>query len=198
MKKIISFLFLLLLFSCNTTHYYVLSENQTYGLDFSSGKWLLGEIEVNPYVKDKLTDLAFIDFSAYLGERVKYSLNEKSLLLPRQVPINPSKSKILDLKKGANFDYYINIKCKNAKNDLSDFQLIDHFYYKKQMSFAEVTLEVYDLNTGEIIYSKTSGGSIEDENSFTNKPTSTVIMGCYNKIISDIKMKSIKPNAIIN
>lgn len=163
------------------------------GLDFSNGKWLIGEIEVNPYVKDKLSDLALKDFSEYLGDRVEYSLNHNSLLLPKQIPLNPSKSTILDLKKGADFDYYVNIKCKNAKNDLSNFELIDHFYYKKQMSYAQVTLEVYDLNLGEIIYSQASGGSIEDENSLTNKPTSVVIIGCYNKIINDIKKKSIKP-----
>ncbi|CAA9201472.1 hypothetical protein FLA105534_03610 [Flavobacterium bizetiae] len=192
MKRIICFLFLFLLFSCNTTHYFVYSKNHTYGIDFSNGKWLVGEIEANPYAKDKLTTLVLKDFSEYLGERVKYSLTEKSLLLPKQVPLNPSKSTILELKKGASFDYYVNIKCKNAKNDLTGFEFPDHFYYKKQMSFAEVTLEVYDLNLGEIIYSQTSGGSIEDENSFTNKPTTTVIVGCYNKIINDIKKKSIK------
>lgn len=192
MKRTIYFLFLSLLFSCNTTHYFIESKNQTYGIDFSNGKWLVGEIEANPYAKDKLTSQALNDLSEYLGERVKYSLNEK-LLLPKQVPLNPSKSRILDLKKGANFDYYINIKCKNSKNDLTGFEFQDHFYYKKQMSFAEVTLEVYDLNLGEIIYSQTSGGSIEDDNSITNKPTTTVIMGCYNKIMTDIKLKSIKP-----
>ncbi|MNX86019.1 hypothetical protein D3C86_1178780 [compost metagenome] len=193
MKIFFYFLFLLLLTSCNTTHYFVISKSHTQGIDFSNGKWLIGEIAVNPYAKDKITNLVLKDFSEYLGERVKYSLNEKSLLLPQQVRLNPSKSTILDLKKGADFDYYVNIKCKNAKNDLSDFDFADHFYYKKQMSFAEVTLEVYDLNLGEIIYSQTSGGSIEDENSFTNKPTTAIIIGTYNKIINDIKEKSIKP-----
>ena len=193
MRKIIFFLSLLLFPSCNITHYFLYSKDQMNGLDFSKGKWLLGDIEVNANVKDDLTDLALKDFSEYLGDRVKYSLYERSLLLPRQIPINLSKSKILDLKKGTNFDYYVNIKCKNAKNDLSNFEFADHFYYKKQMSFAQVTLEVYDLNLGEIIYSQTSGGSIEDENSMTLKPTRKVIIGCYNKIINDIKRKSIKP-----
>lgn len=195
MSKKFYFLFLLIFASCNTTHYFVISKSHTHGIDFSNGKWLVGEIEVNPYAKEKLTNLALKDFSEYLNERVKYSLNEKSLLLPRQIPLNPSKSTILDLKKGADFDYYVNIKSKNAKNDLSNFEFADHFYYKKQMSFAEVTIEVYDLNLGEIIYSQTSGGSIEDENSLTSKPTTTVIIGCYNKIINDIKKKSIKPNS---
>lgn len=194
MKKIFSLLFLLLLSSCNTTHYFLYSKNQMNGLDFSEGKWLIGEIDVNSNVKDNLTNLVLKDFSEYLGHRVKYSLNEKSLLVAQKTPLNPSKSLILDLKKGTNFDYFVNIKCKNAKNDLNGFEFPDHFYYKKQMSFAEVTLEVYDLNLGEIIYSQTSGGSIEDETSITYKPTYTVIMGSYNKIINDIKKKSIKPS----
>ncbi len=192
MKKIIFFLFLLILSSCNITHYFLYSKDQMNGLDFSKGKWLIGEIEVNPNVKDNLTNLILKDFSEYLRDRIKYSLNENSLLLPKQIPLNPSKSTILDLKKGANFDYYINIKCKNAKNDLSNFEFADHFYYKKQMSFAQVTLEVYDLNLGKIIYSQTAGGSIEDDSSITFKPTTKVILGCYNKIITDIKKKSIK------
>ncbi|MFB3386767.1 hypothetical protein [Flavobacterium sp. LAR06] len=195
MKIFFYFLILLFLSSCNTTHYFVISKRHTEGIDFSNGKWLIGDISANPYAKDKITNLVLKDFSEYLGERVKYSLAEKSLLLPQQVRLNPSKSTILDLKKGADFDYYVNIKCKNAKNDLSDFDFADHFYYKKQMSFAEVTLQVYDLNLGEIIYSQTVGGSIEDENSFTNKPTTTIILGTYNKIINDIKEKSIKPVA---
>ncbi|MET3026369.1 hypothetical protein ABXT06_06825 [Flavobacterium sp. UW10123] len=193
MKKISLFLFLLFLSSCNVTNYFVISKYHTQGIDFSNGKWLMGEIEANPYAKDKMTNLVLKDFSEYLQDRVKYSLDEKSLLLPPQVPLNPSKSMILDLKKGANFDYFVNIKCKNAKNDLSGFEFPDHFYYKKQMSYAEVTLQVYDLNLGEIVYSQTVGGSIEDDSSLTNTPTTTIIVGTYNKIINDIKKKSIKP-----
>ncbi|MNK65927.1 hypothetical protein D3C87_852350 [compost metagenome] len=193
MKKISLFLFLLFLSSCNVTNYSVISKYHTQGIDFSNGKWLIGEIEANPYAKNKMTNLVLKDFSEYLQDRVKYSLDEKSLLLPPQVPLNPSKSMILDLKKGANFDYFVNIKCKNAKNDLSGFEFPDHFYYKKQMSYAEVTLQVYDLNLGEIVYSQTVGGSIEDDSSLTNTPTTTIIVGTYNKIINDIKKKSIKP-----
>ena len=161
-------------------------------LDFTNGKWLIGEIEVNPNVKDKLTKQSIKDFSEYLGERVKYSLNEKSLLMPNKIPLNPSKTAILDIKKGIDFDYFINIKCKNGKNDLSDFDYTKHNYYKSQAYFAQVTLEVYDLNIGEIIYTQTSSGSINEDNSITFKPTSNVIMSCYKRIMEDIKKKSIK------
>lgn len=193
MKKLIAFLLLLLMYSCNTTHYFLYSKDQMNGLDFSKGKWLIGEIEVNPYARKNLTNLVLADFNEYLGDRMKYSVNERSLLLPKQVPYNPTKSAILDLKKGADFDYYVNLKCRNAKNNLSNFEFIDHFYYKKQMSYAQVILEVYDLNTGEIIYSQASGGSIDEDNSLTSQPTTTVIIGAYNTIINDIKKKSIKP-----
>jgi hypothetical protein len=192
MRKLILILSLLIFSSCNLTHYFLYSKDKMNGLDFSKGKWLIGEIEVNKNVKSDLTNLVIKDFTEYLGSRVKYSMNEKLLLIPSQIPLNPSKSKILDLKKGTNFDYYINIKCKNAKNDLSNFDFTEHFYYKNQMSFAQVTIEVYDLNLGEIIYNQSSGGSIEDDNSITFKPTSKVILGCYKKIMDDIKKKSIK------
>ena len=190
MKKIISIIFLLSLSACSTNYFLY---NSMSGLDFSKGKWLIGEIEANSNIKANLANLAQIDLSEYLGDRVKYALNERSLLLPRQIPLNPSKSTILDLKKGTNFDYYINIKSKNARNDLSDFEAIDHFYYKKQMSYALVVFQVYDLNTGEIIYTQACRGSIDEDNSMTSKPTSVVILGCYNRIIDDIKKKSIKP-----
>ena len=133
------------------------------------------------------------DFSKYLGRRVKYSMSERKDLGTKQVPLKLEKSAILELKKATDSDYYVNIKCKNAKNDFSNFEFKNHFYYKKQMTYAEIILEVYDLNKGEIIYSKAAGGCLEEELSITNQPTSVVIIGCYRKIINDIKKNSIKP-----
>jgi hypothetical protein len=194
MKKFLFFSLLLLLStSCNVNHFFLYNEGQMNGLDFSKGKWLIGEIEVNPYVKDNLTNQVRIDFSEYLDDRVKYSLEEKSLLIPSKISLNPSKSAIINLKKGINnYDYYINIKCTNGRNDLSNFDYTQHNYYKKQMSFSQVTLEVYDLNRGEIIYTQSAGGYIDEDSSPTSRPTYNIIMGCYNKIMNDIRQKSIK------
>lgn len=197
MRKFFLFSLIVLLFtSClgpDTANYFLYNKDKMNGLDFSKGKWLIGEIEVNPYARTNLTNLVLDDFNEYLGDRVKYSVNERSLLLPKQIPVHPTKSVILDLKKGADFDYFINIKCKTSINDLSNFEFIDHYYYKKRMSYAQVILEVYDLNTGEIIYSQASGGSIEKVNTTTNKPTTIITIGSYKAIINDIKKKSIKP-----
>ncbi|PXY43017.1 hypothetical protein DMB68_22820 [Flavobacterium hydrophilum] len=162
-------------------------------MDFSKGTWLIGDIEVDQNTKTKLTRFVMADFSKYLGRRLKYSMSERKELAMKQIPLKLEKSAILDLKKGADADYYVNIKCKNAKNEFSNFEFKNHFYYKKQMTYAEVILEVYDLNKGEIIYSKAAGGCLEEELSITNQPTTVVIMGCYKKIINDIKKIAIKP-----
>ncbi|WP_163398259.1 hypothetical protein [Flavobacterium fluviatile] len=193
MKKTLYYLLLLFLSSCNVTHYFLHSTDKVNSLDFSKGTWLIGDIEVDQNTKTKLTRSVMDDFSKYLGRRVKYSMSERKDLGTKPVPLKLDKSAILELKKAADADYYVNIKCKNAKNDFSSFEFQNHFYYKKQMTYAEVILEVYDLNRGEIIYSRAAGGCLEEELSITNYPTSVVIMGCYRKIINDIKKISIKP-----
>ncbi|WP_163408619.1 hypothetical protein [Flavobacterium ajazii] len=193
MKKTLCFLLLVLLSSCNVTHYFLHSTDKANSLDFTKGIWLVGDIEVDQNTKTKLTRFVMADFSKYLGRRVKYSMSERKDLGTKTVPLKLDKSAILELKKGADADYYVNIKCKNAKNDFSSFEFQNHFYYKKQMAYAEVILEVYDLNSGEIIYSQASGGCLEEKLSITNQPTSVVIIGSYRKIINDIKKNSIKP-----
>lgn len=181
----------MILSSCNFTNYYLYNKDKTNGVDFSKGKWLLGEIDVNKDVKDDLTNLVLKNFKEILAERIKYTLTEKTLLLPSKTPLNPTKSQIQNLKKGTNYDYFINIKCSNSRNDLSDFKLIEHSYYIKQMSFALFTLEIYDLNQGKIIYTQTASGNIEEDMSITFRPAYNIIMGCEKRIIKDIRKKSI-------
>lgn len=134
------------------------NSDKTNGLDFREGKWLIGDININAHFKDELTAFVFKDFNAILGERVKQAYNERSLLIGNKVPTQPSKEEIEKLRIGSGYDFYINIKCQNSRNDISDFKLIDHDYYLKQMSFAQIILEVYDLKLGKIVYSQTARG----------------------------------------
>ena len=178
--------------SCNTNHFVLYNSDQTNGLDFSKGKWLIGDVNVDAHFKDELTALVFKDFNSYLAERVKQSSSERSLLIANKVPTQPSKVEIEKLRIGTGYDYYINIKCQNTRNDISDFKLIEHDYYLKQMSFAQIILEVYDLKQGKIVYSQTARGNIDENASITSRPMYNVIMGCYKKIWEDIDKKSIK------
>jgi hypothetical protein len=177
--------------SCSHTAYRKESFTQTTGLDFSKGKWLLGNIEVDAYVKDELTELVLKDFSQHLKERLAYSLRQKSLLLATKVQLNPSKTAILDLKKGTGYDYYINIKCQDKRNDLSNFDYLAHDYYIPQMTFGRVFLEVYDLNQGTIVYAQSYVGSINENTGVSTNPKRKILLGCYAKIIKDINSRSI-------
>lgn len=192
MKRIIAFFVVISFLSCNTNHFVLYNSDQTNGLDFSKGKWLIGDVNVDAHFKDELTALVFKDFNSYLAERVKQSSSERSLLIANKVPTQPSKVEIEKLRIGTGYDYYINIKCQNTRNDISDFKLIEHDYYLKQMSFAQIILEVYDLKQGKIVYSQTARGNIDENASITSRPMYNVIMGCYKKIWEDIDKKSIK------
>ena len=185
------FLLFLFLSSCSSTTYRKLNYVQTAGLDFSKGKWLLGTIEVDAYVRKELTELILKDFSSHLKERFSFSLKEKSLLLPVKVPFNPSKSAILDLKKGTGYDFYINIKCQDKRNDISDFDYLAHDYYIKQMTFGIVFMEVYDLNEGTIIYKQGFYGAIDEDSGLRlSGPKRQILLGCYSRLMKDIKKRS--------
>jgi hypothetical protein len=177
--------------SCTKYSYYRENPTQTSGIDFSKGKWILGNISVNPSFHDEITKLAFEDFSKHLKTRLINVANDRTLLISTVVPLKPSKSKIQDLNKGTNCDYFINIKCENHRNKGNQFDTSDKTYYEKQLTFARVSLEVYDLNQGTIIFSQTIGRVYDENIGMGLSPVRTLIFGCYSKIIDDINKKSI-------
>ncbi|MGH2665485.1 hypothetical protein [Flavobacterium sp.] len=185
------FLLFLLLCSCSQAFYQKVNPVQTTGLDFSKGKWLLGNIEVHAYVKDELTELVLKDFSEHLKERISYSLREKSLFLASKIPLNPTKSAILDLKTGTGYDYYINIKCQDQRSDLSNFDFSAHSYYLKQMTYGRVFMEVYDLNQGIIVYQQGIDGSMDEDSGLSTRPKRKILLGCYAKLMKDINSRSL-------
>jgi hypothetical protein len=190
MKKPIFVLFIsLIVSSCGSEFYVKEVPTQTTGLDFSNGKWLLGNIEVDSDIKDELTEMVLKDFSNHLNDRIKNSLDDKSLLVATSVPLNPSKSVISDLRKGTNYDYFINIKCYDQRS-YSNKDLIESTYYTKQMTFGLVQLEVYDLNAGAIVYSQRVRGSYDEHSGVSSKPARKLILGAYQKIIKEINIKS--------
>lgn len=192
MKKfLLGTLLLLTILSCRTYPYYRENGLQTSGIDFSKGKWILGSIVVEPAFQDELTKLAFDDFTKHLDNRLINGLQDRSLLVATNIPLNPSKSNIRDLKKGTNCDFYINIKCESKRNDGNQFDVSEKTYYKKQLTFAKVSLEVYDLNTGTIVFSQAVSTAFDENIGLSSKPARKLILGCYRKIIDDINKKSI-------
>jgi hypothetical protein len=193
---LISTLLLFLLFSCNSISYLSENQNQKTGLDFTKGTWLLNDIDCPKDVYYELSDHLTKDFGKQLNENLFLARQQKSSLIPKKVVINPSKIQLLDLKKNIIYDYFINVKAEKIKEDLGNVDFTNHKINKKLINRSLIILEVYDLNLGEIIYSKKITGTIEiKENNNSdlnfNKNTNQIIISCYKKIWKDILKKSI-------
>lgn len=183
--------------SCSLPNYYFENNTQNFGVDFTSGKWLLNKIDAPLWVEDRLKEQVYDDYSALLGNRLLKIEDAKGLLLPKKIPLQPNKQELKELKIGTNLDFIINIKASNLENDFNGISLTNHKFQKGETNSNEVILEIYDLSLLEIIYSqKVVGSASIPENSSSDvnfsKSSNSLILGAYKKLMKDLKKKSIK------
>lgn len=185
----------LLFLSCSVPSYVFTNPVSQPGLSFKEGKWLLNSIDGNSDVNDMIYKKAVEDFSGFVGSRLSETVNTNGLLLNSKIPLNPSQKQINDLYRGTTFDYFINIKTSMVKDDLASLNLSPAHLQDDRKNLSTVTLEVYDLKNGTVIYSQTSQGTAQkptDSNSDVHlvKSSQGLLLGCYNRLINDIKKKS--------
>lgn len=198
MKKIVGLFFIaLFLFSCSFPSYIFEDNNSKTGLSFKDGRWLLNEIDAPSDYKNESKEIIYNDLKKYLGDRLSYRFDVNGIIMPKKVDLNPSQNILQQLKKGTNYDYFINVKANVLKNSLQDIDITNHKLNKNKSKSVEVYFEVYDLNLLETIYSKKVIGSIKvnDNNNsdiVLSKSTSKLVIGSINKVLRDIKGKSIK------
>lgn len=177
------------------------------GVDFTSGKWLLNELDCPSKSKDKLTEESLAFFKKNLGERVFFIHDVSGLLVTRKIQLNPSKTKLKELKDGTGFDFFINISTTKNKSDFSSIEL---YQYDNETgkNEASVTLEIYDLNSQEIIYSqnvvgidqKTTTESVWQTEKSTKlldnvnfyKTSNKLMFGALKKVFKDLEKRSVK------
>ena len=196
--KYLKMLFLLvpLVFSsCSVPRYMVDNTGLNTGLDFTKGKWLLNFVDATAGTQNKITTMAISDFSKVLNERFVYVADGIGLLLPKKTDMNPTPLVINELKKGTGFDYFINIKAQDTKKQLGSVDLSNHRFNTGGVNESEVMLEVYDLNTSDIIYSQrviaiVARGNDNDDIHFA-KSNDALILGAYKKMINELMNKSI-------
>ena len=218
MRKILYLLLLFVLSSCNTAKYVFVDDVQNYGLDLSKGKWILNEIDCPSHVYGRLNTAVNENFKDVLSDSLFNLLSAKGLIFPKKIALQPSKLAIQNLKKGAAaYDYLINIRAAAKSDQLGSINLMSEQQsyaddYKKNQS--EVIVEVYDLNLAEIIYAKKVIGTIDnDKKSVWNNAntanknitikdvnyyasTDMIILGGFDKIMKDIKNKSVKQKKV--
>lgn len=152
LRLIIPFIFLFIISSCESSSYLTMPGPKT-GVDFTSGKWLLNELNCPKNSKNKLTSETLEYFKKNLGERISYIDDVNGLLITRKIPLEPNKTKLKELKDGTGFDFFINIVSTKNRSDFSSVELYQDESDRGKNESA-VTLEIYDLNLQEIIFSQ--------------------------------------------
>lgn len=160
--KSIPLLFLFIISSCQSSSYVTMPGPKT-GVDFTSGKWLLNELDCPKNSRDKLTSESLDFFKKNLGERISYINDVNGLLITRKIHLDPNKTKLKELKDGTGFDYFINIVSIKNKSDLSSVELYQNLSDLGKNESA-VILEIYDLNLQQIIFSQKVIGTTHKEN----------------------------------
>ena len=172
--------------------------NQSYSLNttpvlyFGKGKWLLNKIDSPEDIRDDLFKITNKEFKKYLKDDFISLENARGVILPINIPLNPNKTILEDIKNGSGYDYFVNIKAEILREDFGNITFspspVD---YKKNS--AKATLEVYDLNNLEIIYNQTVIGATKiDGNSsgddfILTVGTSNLMVGSLRRIIKMIR-----------
>ncbi|WP_099710896.1 hypothetical protein [Flavobacterium sp. 9] len=206
-KPIFFIFFLSILFSSCSTKTYMFTSGPRSGVDFTSGKWLLNELDSPKNQRDKLTAESLEFFKKKLGERVSYIHDVNGLLVPRKISFNPNKTKLKELKEGTGFDFFINISTKKNKSDFSSIELYQSDN-ETGRNEASVLVEIYDLNLQEIIYSQNVVGvarKTKDESVWETEKSSKLLdnvkfykssnklmTGALKKILKDLDKRSVK------
>ena len=152
--KVFKFLLLLLfLSSCNLPKYYFKDDSITTGVDFSEGKWLLDRIQTSKENEDKLTKMTTDYFEKKLDLRFNTVFNEKVLISQKNnFPL--TKEELKQIKIGSNYDFFIQIKSGNSKNELGSINATPSRFNSNLTNEASIQLIIYDLNTQQVIYNK--------------------------------------------
>lgn len=116
-------------------------------------KWLINDIftDLNSTQREKLNQKILARFNSWSGGNA-YSVNaaKSENLLPSNIPYILTEMQLEDLKENSNFDYLVNIRTVQIRDELGTLELNKPFQYSKNSAFA--ILEVYDLKTGKKIY----------------------------------------------
>lgn len=192
-RKLLFLLVLLSLISCSLPSYVFKNPVEQPGLNFTEGRWLLNDVGMG-YNEEYIYEHAQKDFKELIGDSLSFVNETKGLLLPPKIPVNPTKAQITDLYNGTKYDYFINIKTNTVKDNLSG--LTNHRFNDGDERINNVTVEVYNLKLAQIVYSQTVEGytKASTSNSDVNlyKSNAGLQLGCYNRIMKDIKKKSQK------
>lgn len=194
MKKTSAALLIFLLLSCSIPTHKFENPKQT-GVDFSSGIWLLNTLDIPADKKLDFETKIMSDFSKILGNRIAYYPNIKGFLIKQKIEMKPTPATIRELKKATGYDFFINVKARELKDEPSS----DSFGQNRSSSQGNISayfeMEIYDLNSAAIVYSqKVISTSLRPERGddvYFVKSSGELVNAAYRRLFKDLKTKSI-------
>jgi hypothetical protein len=195
--KVFSILIVVLVVSsCNLPKYYFREDTNTTGVDFTTGTWLLNRIESSKNTEDRLTTLASEFFMKKTSNRFNAVYSTK-ILVPQKTNFPLTAEELKQIKIGSNYDYFIQIKSGQTKNQLGSIDTTPSVFNENLSNEASIHMIIYDLNKQQIIYSKNAFGVTgnPEKNSrdvTLSKSSNELIIGCLKKILRDLDGKSIQ------
>lgn len=188
---------MLLVFSTCAIPHYQHTYESTKGLDLRSGKWLINTIDSDLPLKsqDALAMRLMKKLNKIGGISVVY-IDSVSLhyLVPSQLEFDLAPETLAVLSGTTDFDYIVNVKATQLSDEMGSVVVPPNFSHDKNE--AEVYIDVYDLASGERIYSQriiaTVSTSENDDQVRLAKSASGLIFGALNKGIKEIRKYSIR------
>ncbi len=195
MKKIFILIILFIFISCSFTSYRFDDQKPRTGVDFTTGKWLLNNIESPSSIQEKLVEKSTKDFEAILGNRFSYRPLSSGLILPPKMDFPLDKTMLKKIKLGSGYDYFINIKAEQIRNDFGSIDLTPGRFNNGGENSNQVSIEIYDLNTATLIYSQrviaSVGKPTDNRDVNFSKTSNSMLFKAYEKLVKDLKSKSV-------
>ena len=149
MKRFVVLLFIILS-GCRGAKYSVYSSN--FYFDSYPGKWVLNEIEDD--YKSRLYKGAYEHFSKHLKDSliVLGDVRHKGDgIMDFKIPFEPTANQLKAIKQSTNCDYLINIKATTLKDEKEHISLAVDEKSTIEENAAKVELNIYDLNSLELV-----------------------------------------------
>lgn len=184
------FVLLLVFNSCYFPHYRSVAESSLYDVNFSEGKWFLNHVTINGKASNDLSTIAEEALTTCLQDSLYLSYGNRKTLY--NVPILTEKNTLeqLTLLKTTNtIDYVIQVIGNVGANEIGGINIKPMKNAEK--SSASITIQVFEVNKGNLIYSHTTTGTIEIENNREDvvfgKSIQTILKKCLQKELKTVK-----------
>ncbi len=166
----------------------------TKGLDLRSGKYLVNHIESDLYLGSReAVAERLIKKLQKVGDATFIYIDSVNIsyLLPSQMQFELAPEAMATLKQTTDFDFIINVKASRLQDEMSwSIALPNSNSYENQ---SEVYIDVYDIASGQRIYSQRIIASVRnpaDEGLHLTKSARGLIFGSINKGVKEIKKYS--------